>query len=139
LTAGAEARKDYELAGSRMMADLARSFDQAEITGELDYANRPIEPNLTDYLQEIGGAALQYKLGTDYLNSLQDYAGGVGGHPVGSAEWIEMNRPKEILKPKAPPLTVPLEDQLKSKLRQFVMSRGLQRLPRTLQPKPVLR
>jgi hypothetical protein len=51
--------------GSRTLENttqgINRSFDQAQIDAEAGYANRPIEPSLTDTLLELGNASLNFK------------------------------------------------------------------------------
>lgn len=77
LERGSEARRGYETTAREIGAGLNQQFDQAELGAELDFAGRPIEPGLTDYLLEIGGAGFQFgqaqrqaDLQEEYFNEL---------------------------------------------------------------------
>jgi hypothetical protein len=60
--------------GSRTLENttqgINRSFDQAQIDAEAGYANRPIEPSLTDTLLELGNASLNFKGTQDRANAM---------------------------------------------------------------------
>jgi outer membrane murein-binding lipoprotein Lpp len=51
---------------------IGRQFDQATLQAETDYAGRPIQPGVGDWLMELGGAALEYKQGQDYLETIRN-------------------------------------------------------------------
>lgn len=60
-------------AGESFLNDTTRSFDQATLNAQMDFAGRPIEPNLSDYLTEIGGAATQYGLAKQRNDLIQQH------------------------------------------------------------------
>ena len=62
-TAGSEALSRYNLG-------VESNFDNAEIAAQANYADRPIQPGISDYLAEIGGSALAFKQNLDYINTL---------------------------------------------------------------------
>jgi len=55
--------------GQEALSSYQSAMDQAELGLESDIAQRPIEPNITDYLGELGSQAMQYKLGQDYIKT----------------------------------------------------------------------
>lgn len=88
--AAAEGRSDVESlilpgqsniasAGSQALSDFQRDtesyFDQQELGVETGFAGRPIEPGLTDVLEELGVAALQYKGSQDRIQAMKDIYG----------------------------------------------------------------
>lgn len=50
-------------------------FDQAQLEAEFGFAGRPIEPGITDYLEELGVAGLQYKSAQDRVSAMKDIYG----------------------------------------------------------------
>lgn len=88
--AAAEGRSDVEAlilpgqsnvaeAGSNALrgfqTDTQNYFDQAQLEVEQGWAGRPIQPGITDYLEELGVAALQYKSAQDRVSAMKDIYG----------------------------------------------------------------
>jgi len=64
--------------GTEALRATQRLYDQELIGAEREFAGRPIEPGIGDYLAEIGSSALAFKQDQDLLNLYRD-AYGVGG------------------------------------------------------------
>lgn len=62
------------------------SLQEQEVGIERDFANRPIEPSIADYLLTAGGQGISYGLESDYINALRESYGGGGELPSTNVE-----------------------------------------------------
>lgn len=69
-------------AARQYMTDINREYGGAELRAEQDYAGRPIQPNISDYLQTIGQSAMAYKQNQDLMKIWSDYVKGGGAGKV---------------------------------------------------------
>ena len=63
MAGGSAAAREY-------MTDVNKRFAPYEVGAEEQYANRPIQPNISDYLQRIGATAMRYKQNEDWLKAI---------------------------------------------------------------------
>lgn len=69
-----------------------RTFDRAALNAEADFADRPIAPDASDYLMEIGSGALKFGQDREYLdamNSLNAPNPQAPGVPVASTQPVQ--------------------------------------------------
>ena len=67
MAGGSAAAREY-------MTDVNKRFAPYEVGAEEQYANRPIQPNISDYLQRIGATAMRYKQNEDWLKAISGFA-----------------------------------------------------------------
>jgi len=84
MAGGSAAAREY-------MTDVNKRFAPYEVGAEMQYANRPIQPNISDYLQRIGATAMRYKQNEDWLRELSRAA-------IPTMEDSGINRMAEIYK-----------------------------------------
>jgi len=84
MAGGSAAAREY-------MTDVNKRFAPYEVGAEEQYANRPIQPNISDYLQRIGATAMRYKQNEDWLRELSRAA-------IPTMEDSGINRMAEIYK-----------------------------------------
>jgi hypothetical protein len=80
LETGSQALKGYQLAGQRELEQTAQYYDSLALQGEHEFANRPIDPGLTDYAGELGSMLTQYDQ-TQQIIGAMNPQGGTEGTP----------------------------------------------------------
>lgn len=59
-----------ETQASDSMSRYMDAIDAQKIAAEQDFANRPIEPNVSDYLMELGNTGLSYMQNQEYIKNM---------------------------------------------------------------------
>jgi hypothetical protein len=67
---GAEALKGYQLAGQRELENTAEYYSNLELGAERDFAERPIDPGITDFAGELGAGLVQYDQNRQLIDAL---------------------------------------------------------------------
>lgn len=74
-TQGSQATKEYNLNAAQQIEALNQGFDQADLNAEAGFADRPIEPNVSDILLNLGSSAADIAMKSQLVDAYKAHTG----------------------------------------------------------------